>query len=45
MEPANNEHSAWSLTFDKVTSFDQIEELKIFIENLNKTIILIKKEV
>ena len=45
MKPANNEHSAWSLTFDKVTSFDQIEELKIFIENLNKTIILIKKEV
>ena len=45
MQPANNEHSAWSLTFDKVTSFDQIEELKIFIENLNKTIILIKKDV
>lgn len=45
MKPANNEHSAWSLTFDKVTSFDQIEELKIFIENLNKTIILIKKDV
>ena len=45
MEPANNEHSAWNLTFDNVTSFDQIEELKIFIENLNKTIILIKKDV
>ena len=45
MGPANNEHSAWNLTFDNVTSFDQIEELKIFIENLNKTIILIKKDV
>lgn len=42
MQPANNEHSAWNLTFDNVTSFDQIEELKIFIENLNTTIVLFK---
>ena len=45
LKPANDEHSAWNLIFPDITSFVELDNINLYIEVLNKTIILIKKEV